>query len=142
VLLTVARIKYHYAQIRAGNQIRFRPMVDLILLAPNGESVQRSALVDSGADFCSFPLTTATMLGLDIRTLPRALTAGVGSDSNMTYFSDLTINLENGVIFETRVGFTAGMNSAGFGLLGQEGFFANYNVEFRHRDRSFLIETP
>jgi hypothetical protein len=127
--------------IRSGDEVRFRPMVDLILLAPNGESIQRSALVDSGADFCLFSLRTARMLGLDIQTLQRAMTVGVGSASNLTYFADLTINLENGTIFDTRVGFTAGIDRAGFGLLGQQGLFENYNVEFRHRDRTFTIES-
>jgi hypothetical protein len=136
----MSRVRYNYAKIRFGDQIRLRPMVDVLLLAPNGETIQMSALVDSGADFCLFPLDVAHVLGLDIQTLPSSSTAGVGSASNLTYFADLTINLENGVIFETRVGFTAGMNRAGFGLLGQQGFFENYNVEFRHRERVFTLE--
>ncbi len=140
MFLIVRQIKYNYAKTGFGDRIRLRPMVDLILLAPNGEALQTPALVDSGADFCLFPLDAAHLLGLDITVLPHAVTAGVGSVSNVTYFADLTINLENGIIFDTKVGFTEGMNGAGFGLLGQQGFFENYNVEFLHRERIFTIE--
>ena len=123
-----------------GNHIAFRPMVDVIILAPNGEAVRASALADTGADSCLFPLNVAKALGLDIRALPTARTNGVGNTANLTYYDNLTIDLGNGVIFETRVGFTDGMDRLGFGLLGQQGFFENYNIEFRHRDRIFTIE--
>ncbi len=84
-------------------------MVDVTVLAPNGEAVQVAALVDSGADFCLFPLTTAGMLSLKVESLPTEITFGVGSASNLTYFDDLVLDLGNGVILTTRVGFTEGM---------------------------------
>jgi hypothetical protein len=33
------------------------------------------------------------------------------------------------------------MDRVGFGLLGQQGFFENYNVDFRHRERIFTVES-
>jgi hypothetical protein len=134
-------ITYRYTQVGTGDEVRYRPLVDVTVLAPNGEAVQVAALVDSGADFCLFPLTTAGMLSLKVESLPTAITFGVGSVSNLTYFDDLVLDLGNGVIFTTRVGFTEGMDRAGFGLLGQMGFFENYNVEFRYRQRTFTIQT-
>jgi hypothetical protein len=134
------RIQYRYAAIGAGNDIRYRPMVDVILLAPNGEAARISALADTGADYCLFPLDIAMLLQLNLARLPAATTIGVGNTANLTYYDTLTIDLGHGVIFETKVGFTKGMNSAGFGLLGQQGFFENFNVEFRHRERIFTVE--
>jgi len=135
------RITYPYSKIGIDNQARHRPMADVILIASNGESVRFEALADTGADFCLFPLNVAKLLGLKLDQLETATTTGVGNASNLTYYDDLTIDLGNGVIFTTRVGFTVGMDRAGFGLLGQQGFFENYNVEFRHRDRIFTVES-
>jgi hypothetical protein len=121
----VRQVKYEYTEIIRGAQASYRPMVDVLLLAPNGEAVERAALADSGADFCLFPLSTAKMLGLPIENLPTAITVGVGNASNVTYFDYLTIDLGNGIIFTTQVGFTEGMSRVGFGLLGQQGFLEN-----------------
>jgi hypothetical protein len=115
-------------------------MVDVVLIAPNGESMEVEALADTGADFCLFPLYVAKMLGLSLDISATSTTTGVGNAANLTYYDTLTIDLGHGVIFTTRVGFTEGMNGAGFGLLGQLGFFENYNVEFRHRERIFTVE--
>lgn len=115
-------------------------MADVILIASNGESVQSAALADTGADFCLFPLDIAKMLRLDLTLLPTETTTGVGNAANLTYYDTLTIDVGDGVIFTTKVGFTDGMDRAGFGLLGQQGFFENYTVEFRHRDRIFTVE--
>ena len=135
------RVQYRYSKIGMGESTIYRPMVDSILLASNGEAVQTSALADTGADLCLFPLDVAHFLRLDLARLPTSTTIGVGNTANLTYYDTLTVDLGNHVIFEARVGFTQGMNSAGFGLLGQQGFFENYNVEFRHRQRIFTVES-
>jgi len=33
------------------------------------------------------------------------------------------------------------LTASASGLPGQQGFFENYDVEFRHRDRVFIIES-
>ncbi len=68
------------------------------------------------------------------------MTSGVGSDSNVTYYDTLTINLGSGIVFPAYVGFTQGMDAIGLGLLGQDGFFDKYNVEFRNAEGIFTIE--
>ncbi len=83
----------------------------------------------------------ARSLGLNLAALPRSSITGVGSAENITYYATVTVDIGNGLRFVTTAGFTQGMDRAGFGLLGQQGFFENYNVEFRHRDRVFTIET-
>ena len=141
VCLVMGRIKYNYTPSSFGNESALRPIVEAIpLFAPNGEALRTSALIDSGADFCLFPLNVARVLGLDLNSLSTAQIGGVGNAANLTFYDTLTIELGDGVIFDTRVGFTEGMDRFGFGLLGQKGFFENYNVEFRYRERSFTIE--
>jgi len=92
-------------------------------------------------DACLFPLRLTKYLKLDLASLPRATTTGLGNSENLTYYCLVTIDLGNGFRLETHAGFTQGMDQARIGLLGQVGFFENYNVEFRHRDRIFTIES-
>jgi hypothetical protein len=135
---------YTVAHVKRGNRlatITYRPILPTVLTSENGTILECPALVDSGADACLFPLYVAQGLNLDLTTLPRSVTGGVGNLLNVTFHAILTVDLGHGIRFRAEVGFTEGMNRAGFGLLGQQGFFENYNVEFRHRDRVFTIET-
>jgi hypothetical protein len=116
-------------------------MIAARLIAGDGTYVECGALVDSGADACLFPLKVARGLKLDLAALPQSMTGGVGSVSNLTFYAPVAVDLGDGLVFQAEVGFTEGMDRAGFGLLGQQGFFENYSVEFRHRDRIFHVET-
>jgi len=118
-----------------------RPILTARLELSGGPYCNILALADSGADVCLFSLRMARSLGLNLAALPRSVTTGLGSAEHTTYYATVTVDIGNGLRFETRGGFTQGMNSAGFGLLGQIGFFENHNVEFRHRDRIFTIES-
>ena len=117
-----------------------RPLALATITASNGQSIRCVVLPDSGADSCLFPLSLAIMLKLDVLRLPKALTIGVGSQSNTTYYDKLSIDLGQGIAFEAYVGFTQGLDSVGMGLLGQNGFFDSYHVEFRHADKVFTVE--
>ena len=143
----MARFTYPYASVAQrpsalypNGRIAYRPLLSVKLVVDGGRFYEAVALADSGADACLFPLRLATLLGLDLTQLPTALTSGVGNSANLTYYSTMTIDLGNDLHFETQVGFTEGMDRVGFGLLGQQGFFENYNVEFLHKQRQFTIE--
>jgi hypothetical protein len=98
-------------------------------------------LPDSGADACLFPLSLAILLKLDVLNLPKALTGGVGSQANVTYYDTITVDLGNGIAFSSYAGFTQGLDPIGLGLLGQAGFFEYFRVEFQHKQKLFTIET-
>ena len=117
-----------------------RPLLSATITALNGESIRCLVLLDSGADACLFPLSVAILLKIDVLALPKALTGGVGGQSNTTYYDTLTIDLGSGIAFSSYVGFTQGMDAVGFGLLGQTGFFDDFNVEFLHKQKIFTIE--
>ena len=96
---------------------------------------------DSGADACLFPLSLAILLKLDILSLPRGITGGVGSSANTTYWDTISVDLGHGIIFPAYTGFTQGMDQMGLGLLGQTGFFELFKVEFLLRKNTFTIES-
>jgi hypothetical protein len=72
--------------------------------------------------------------------MPKTVTGGVGSETNVTSFDHLKIDLGKGIVFFAYVGFTEGMDAMAIGLLGQDGFFDQYNVEFRNASGIFTLE--
>lgn len=117
-----------------------RPLIFARVTGSNGESFDWAVLLDTGADNCMFPLRLASYLGLDVQAMPKTLTGGVGSEANVTYFDHLVIDLGKDIAFSAYVGFTEGMDAMAIGLLGQDGFFDQYNVEFRNAEGVFTIE--
>jgi hypothetical protein len=111
-------------------QVVCRPRTATTLTAQNGESLRCYVCLDTGADACLFPLALAIALELDVLSLPRAMTGGVGSTTNVTYYANVTIDIGNGVSFAAYAGFTEAMNAHGIGLLGQADFFSVYDVAF------------
>jgi hypothetical protein len=123
-------------------QVVSRPWVLATLTASNGQSLRCIVCLDTGADASLFPLAIAIALKLDVLSLPKAMTGGVGSSTNITYYANLTIDLGNGICFEAYTGFTEGMNSLGIGLLGQADFFSVYDVAFSQKSNQFVIDVP
>jgi hypothetical protein len=74
--------------------------------------------------------------------LSKAMTGGVGSTANVTYYANVTIDIGNGISFPAYAGFTEGMNTQGIGLLGQADFFSIYNVAFCQKQGAFVIDIP
>src|SRR5580658_9345381 len=57
-------------------QAAFRPMAVAELTASTGKRLRCLVCTDSGADSCVFPSSFASVLGLDILTMKKHLTAG------------------------------------------------------------------
>lgn len=121
----------------AGRTV-LRPILQIEMVAPSGHAWGAYALVDSGADDCLFPLSLMRLLRLDQSALPSGFTFGLGSLANRTYYEHVTIRLGGGLSFRTIAGFSSGLS---VGLLGQRGFFENFDVEFRQRERLFTISS-
>jgi hypothetical protein len=84
----------------------------------------------------------AIALKLDVLSLPKAMTGGVGATTNVTYYANITIDIGHGISFPAYAGFTEGMNTQGIGLLGQADFFSVYNVAFSQNQNTFVIDVP
>jgi hypothetical protein len=143
------KIVYPYTQFQIppsapypAGQLAWRPMAIATLTTPGGESLRCLVCIDTGADACIFPLAIAIALKIDVLSLPKTMTAGVGSSSNVTYYANMTVDIGNGISFPVYAGFTEGMNASGLGLLGQADFFSIYDVHFSHKKRVFTIDVP
>jgi hypothetical protein len=123
-------------------QTVWRPLTRAVISVPGAAQGLRCVVcLDTGADSCVFPAAFAPFLGIDLLTLKKNVTGGVGSSGNVTYYTDLKIWLGPGISFTSLVGFTDAMDRQGIGLLGQAGFFEYYNVRFSQQERRFTIET-
>lgn len=70
-------------------------------------------MVDSGADFCAFPLTFARTLGLDPLTARLDASGGVGSHTFPVYFWPIEVDLQAITRFDVYAGFTQGWTTGG-----------------------------
>lgn len=123
-------------------QVAKRPLAITGIRVPNSQQAMRCVVcLDSGADHCVFPAAFATTLGIDLLTLKKQMTGGVGSMANPTYYTDLEIALSKDIRFKAYVGFTPALDSQGIGLLGESGFFEYYKVSFLLNESKFTIET-
>jgi hypothetical protein len=81
-------------------------------------------------------------LKLNVLTLPKTTTGGVGSSTNVTYYTTINIDIGNGISFPAYVGFMEALNGQGIGLLGQADFFSVYDVHFSHKQKICTIDVP
>jgi hypothetical protein len=125
-----------------------RPVLLVELIAANGNTFHCMAVVDSGADHCSFPLAFALALGLDPLQMKKQDSAGVGGTAvahheNVKIKIGFTANGNNlSTEFEVYACFMASMDALGIGLLGQSGFFDKYPTGFVHAQKIFSIDIP
>jgi hypothetical protein len=143
----MAKVRFRYipfpltpTEAHPNATVAYRPVAAATITASTGEQIRWLVLPDSGADGCMFPLSLARLLKLDVPKLAQEVTGGVGSQNNITYYDTLSIDLGNGIAFSVYAGFTEGMDAVGLGLIGQEGFFESFNVEFRRSEKIFTIE--
>jgi hypothetical protein len=124
--------------------IAMRPVLRVTLRSPTGEA-PFTAIVDSGADYCLFPLHLRAKLGLrmeDARSVSGIAGYGSSYDNGQdVLFWPLVLDIAPGLSISTVVGFAERQDEVGFGLLGQLGFFSKVaQVYFDHRAGWFAIK--
>jgi hypothetical protein len=105
-----------------------KPIIPIGLINKE-RSLGFAALIDSGADFCIFPMGLAESLGVTIDKSKAEGFAGISGEPSRAYFSDLTIEI-GGWRYKTLVSFSSDISPRGYGILGQKGFFDFFKVTF------------
>jgi hypothetical protein len=115
-----------------------------VTLASGGMRCPGYAVVDSGADDCIFPASYAARIGLDLTAGRRYSFTGVGPTSQEAYFFDVRITIPGTSIdYPTSVGFTSALNRNSLGgLLGQNGFFDRFKINFDRARGLFTLDVP
>ena len=116
-----------------------RPRIPVALTA-QGVIFPCLALVDSGADDCLFPISFARQLGLKVPSRRRYAFSGAGGgDIQVAYFFDLQITIERIARYRIPIGFTTALEGHNIGVLGQNGFFDHFEVNFNLRNGIFTL---
>jgi hypothetical protein len=75
-------------------------------------------------------------------TLRSNTTQGLGEGEIPTYYENVVIRIGDSLRVHVYAGFTSGLENVGMGLLGQEGFFSRFVVQFDHAKDEFHIDVP
>ena len=128
-------MKFRYAKLLLPKKSEFfgssisRHIVP-IRISWKGKSVQYSALIDSGADFCIFDGEVGDYLGIDVRSGVKEVFGGVQERGGAEAFlHEVTLNI-GGWDYKTTVGFSYDIAKHGSGILGQKGFFDMFSIKF------------
>lgn len=129
-------MKFDYIQITP--QIA-RPLIPIKISFEN-KFLLTEALIDSGSDYCVFPIDAAKALDIPIEKARRTHLTGVleGKAELFLYPVKLTIGQYS---IEVTVGFAKEMSRYAPCALGQKGFFDNFKVYFDKSKKQIEI-TP
>ena len=118
----------------------YRPILKLELV--NGMNrLPCYGLVDTGADFCSFPMSFAYQLGLNpLNQTPTPTLGAGGGGSAPTYHFDVILDIDGLVRFPVRAGFMDSLDAIGMGLLGHKDFLDRVKAVFDRKRLVFSLE--
>jgi Aspartyl protease len=143
----MAKERFFYLPVRIAEDaanpesaLVYRPTLLTRVSIQGSVPVQVACVLDTGADCCILPASAAALLGLDLKSLPTSSITGIGNGANEAYYGVVTLELGRGITFQARVGFSEALERGGVGVLGQIGFFDQFNVEFRLAEGFFTIE--
>ncbi len=129
------RFKFNY--VKTG--LWSRPIIPVTLKFGRIE-INYLALLDSGADFNIFHADIAKILKIDLSKLKNRVDFSGINGKGIGYFTSIDIGLNNNFI-NTPVVFSNDISDNGYGILGQQGFFNNYKVEFDYRAKNIILSS-
>ena len=123
--------------VQKSKQYVYRPVIPIKLFLDN-KVVTFDALIDSGADECTFPAWIAKTLGHNIYKGKQKIFSGIGG-SVLAYLHKTFLKL-NGIEFVADVYYSHECDDMPFGLLGQAGFFSHFDVHFNYKEKEILLK--
>jgi hypothetical protein len=111
----------------------------LIVRLTNGDKHKDViSLVDSGADLCLFHSDIGRMLGIDMKSGSELAFQGVSGVREVAYMHRVNLEVKGSSSISLDIGFTDSM-AVGTGLLGQRGFFEQFQINFQLDKKLFEI---
>lgn len=119
-------------------QYVYRPVVP-VELSLGQKVIVFDALIDSGADECTFPGWIIKTLGCDLYSSDeKKIFRGIGG-SVLTYKHKTYLGL-GGYRFFANVYYSHEWDDMPFGLLGQAGFFSHFNIQFDYSQKVIALK--
>jgi hypothetical protein len=125
---------FNYEQITEQVQ---RPIIPIFLKSEKAFIIYR-ALIDSGADNCIFGIGLAELLEIELSPENAVSFIGVNGEETKGYRSEVEIRVGS-KSYSLEVIF-AEINDFGHGILGQRGFFDQFDVKMSYRKKQIEIE--
>jgi hypothetical protein len=111
----------------------------LIIRLLNGDNHKDViSLVDSGADICLFHADIGRMLGIEIEAGSELAFQGVSGVREVSYLHRVGLGVRGLSPITLDVAFTNSM-AVGTGLLGQHGFFEQFEINFELSQKRFEV---
>ena len=96
------------------------------------------SLVDSGADVCLFHSDIGRMLGIELEDAPELVFQFVSGRREVAYVHRVDLTVRGLSPISLDVGFTVSM-AVGTGLLGQRGFFEQFDIHYKLSKKYFEV---
>ena len=133
-------MKFKYRKINlkdpfSNKKYILRPIIPVSLQYRN-KSIHYEALIDTGADFCIFPIELAKVLGINFIPNRIVYFSGVGSQPLKGFTADVILRIGE-VNVSTKIVFA---ESGTTRILGQQGFFDHFDVKLSHQKQVIEIE--
>ena len=133
-------MKFRYTEIR-NHQDPTRPFhrpYVIVRLTHETKHKDVIALVDSGADLCLFHSDIGKLIGIAIESGSELAFQGVSGSKASAYLHRVSLTVRGMNSVSLDVGFTDSM-AVGTGVLGQQGFFEQVQINFRLNEQLFEI---
>lgn len=114
-----------------------RPIIPVILKSST-KLMLYSALIDSGSDYCIFSIDIAKLLDIKLQLKDRVKFIGIGEEKITGFLNNVEIKIGDR-IYETKVIF-ANISNFGYGILGQKGFFDQFDIKLSYQKQLIEIE--
>lgn len=114
----------------------YRPVIPIKLFLDN-RLITFDSLVDSGADECTFPAWIAKTLGDNVYKGKQKIFSGIGG-SVLAYLHKTHLIL-NEIELVADVYYSHEWDDMPFGLLGQAGFFSDFEICFNYREKEISL---
>lgn len=115
----------------------YRPVIP-VKVSLGKQTITFDGLIDSGADECTFPAWIAKTLGHDVYQGKQKIFSGIGG-SVLSYLHKTQIRVD-GIEFIADVYYSHEWDNMPFGLLGQAGFFAHFDIRFNYKEKLIVLK--
>lgn len=128
-------MKYTFNYVKTG--LWYRPIIP-VTIKFNKIEFNYLALLDSGADFNIFHADIAKIFKIDLSKLKNPVNFSEINGKGFGYFTAVDIGVGSNFI-NTPVVFSNDISDNGYGILGQQGFFNKYKIEFDYVGRGINL---
>ena len=133
-------MRFRYTEIR-NHQEPARPFQRSYLIVRLTHGTKHKdviSLVDSGADLCLFHSDIGKLIGIDVEAGTELAFQGVSGAKASAYLHRVNLTVRGMSSIALDVGFTDSM-AVGTGLLGQQGFFEQFQINFKFKEQLFEV---